>query len=94
MSQESIAAEIQATSYLEAEQKLNRAGLLGNQHAYYYLACLYALTNRFTEAIALLGKAKEAEVLPNVEELLQDEWLAPLKTQEVFAEFLSQLETR
>ncbi len=94
LSQESIAAEIQATSYLEAEQKLNRAGLLGNQHAYYYLACLYALTNRFTEAIALLGKAKEAEVLPNVEELLQDEWLAPLKTQEVFAEFLSQLETR
>jgi tetratricopeptide (TPR) repeat protein len=94
LSQESIGEEIRESSYLEAEQKLGRAGLLGNQHAYYYLGCLYALTARFSGAIAFLKKAKDAEVLPDVEELLQDEWLSPLKNLDIFAEFLSQLETR
>ncbi len=94
LSQEFLALDLQTKAFLDAEQKLNRAGLLGNQQSYYYLACLNALTGRFVEAVQLLKKAKEADVLPNVEDLLQDEWLSPLKSQEVFAEFLSYLETR
>lgn len=78
--------------YLEAEQKIIRAGQLGNQHAYYHLACLYSLNGRLNEAMNLLEKASRLDILPPVEELLHDEWLEAIRKTENFSYFLSHLE--
>lgn len=78
--------------FLNAEQKISKAGQLGNPHAYYHLACLYSLTNRFDESMKLLNKAKKLDVLPPVDEILEDEWLDNLRSQEMFTEFLYNLE--
>ncbi|NGX56031.1 MAG: hypothetical protein K1060chlam5_00265 [Candidatus Anoxychlamydiales bacterium] len=77
---------------LNAEQKISKSGSLGNPHAYYHLACLYSLTNRFDEAMELLNKANKLDVLPPIDEILEDEWLENLRSQEMFTEFLYNLE--
>lgn len=86
--------EIKKQYYLEAEQKIIKAGQLGNQHAHYHLACLYSLTNRFEEAILFLEKAKSSDMLPPIEEMLDDEWLDNLRTTEIFSNFLHQIEKK
>lgn len=78
--------------YIEAEQKLLTAGKLGNQHAYYHLACLYSIMNKFSQSYTLLKQAQEQDVLPNIEELMQDEWLENMRTTELFTQFIQQLE--
>ncbi len=80
--------------YREAELKIIRAGQLGNQHAYYHLACLYSLTTRPADAMYLLEKALKLDVLPPIEELLQDEWLEGVRITEPFTQFLTLLESR
>nr|NGX35172.1 hypothetical protein [Candidatus Anoxychlamydiales bacterium] len=89
---ENIEEENQKKYYLEAEQKLIKAGRLGNQHAYYHLACLYSLSSKFEEAINFLAKAKEIDMLPPIDEILDDEWLDNLKTQDLFSQFLYEIE--
>ncbi len=78
--------------YIEAEQKLLTAGKLGNQHAYYHLACLYSIMSKFNQSYMLLKQAKEQDVLPCVEELMQDEWLENMRSTELFTQFIQQLE--
>jgi tetratricopeptide (TPR) repeat protein len=85
---------LQNQYYQEAEQKINRAGQLGNQNAYYHLACLYSLNNRLAEAMNLIEKAAKLDVLPSMEELLHDDWLESLRKTESFAHFLAMLESR
>jgi tetratricopeptide (TPR) repeat protein len=80
--------------YMEAKQKLVKAGQLGNLDSYYTLACLFALTNNPQEAVHFLSKAHKQEVLPPCEELLQDEWLENLHSTELFSQFLSEIETK
>jgi tetratricopeptide (TPR) repeat protein len=80
--------------YADAEQKLNRAGQLGNLNAYYNLACLYSIMNRPEEAMDLIRKAQKADALPSVEEIVEDEWMDNLRQTEMFAQFLSNLETK
>lgn len=80
--------------YLEAEQKILRAGQLGNQHAYYHLACLYSLMQRFQEGMTFIKKAYELKILPPVEELIADEWLEGLRHTESFEKFLHHLESK
>ena len=80
--------------YLEAEQKMIKSGQLGNQHAYYHLACLCSLNKNFDQAINLLEKAKEVDMLPPIEELLDDEWLDNLRESELFSQFLYQIEKK
>lgn len=80
--------------FTDAEQKLLRAGQLGHLSAYYNLAGLYSITSRYAEAMEFLQKAEKSNVLPPIEEMLDDEWLDNLKQTEIFAQFLANLETR
>ena len=81
-------------TFLEAEQKLIRAGQLGNQQAYYHLACLCSLLGRYNDSMNLLEKAQDANLLPTLEELVDDEWLEGLRSTESFSRFLSHLEAK
>jgi tetratricopeptide (TPR) repeat protein len=80
--------------YMDAEQKLSRAGHLGNEGAYYNLACLYSILGRSKEAMEFLRKAYVARALPGIDELLDDEWLDNLRATEAFAQFLAALEAK
>lgn len=80
--------------FLEAEQKLIRAGQLGSQHAYYHLACLYSLLERYEEALIFVQKAYKHEVLPPVEDLVADDWLEGLRQTKGFDDFINQLESK
>jgi tetratricopeptide (TPR) repeat protein len=80
--------------YWDAEQKINRAGQLGNPNAPYTLACLYSVLNRTPEAMAFLKKALDARALPPLEEILEDEWLEPLRSTPAFTQFFSDLEAK
>jgi tetratricopeptide (TPR) repeat protein len=80
--------------FLEAEQKLIRAGQLGSQHAYYHLACLYSLLERYQESLVFIQKAHKHGVLPPIEELVSDDWLEGLRHTKGFDDFLLQLESK
>ena len=92
---EQEALQQQKNHYLEeAEQKIIRSGQLGNQHAYYHLACLYSLLNRCEESLKLLKQADRQEVLPSIEELMEDEWLDNIRLTEGFQIFIKAIETK
>lgn len=65
----------------QAEHRLFHSISLGNIHAYYNLACLYALTERPVEAIYFLQKAEQADALPPADDVIHDEWLDALRDQ-------------
>jgi tetratricopeptide (TPR) repeat protein len=92
--QQSLYFSDKTQSYDEAEQKIIRAGQLGNQQSFYHLACLYSLKNRLDEAMFFLKKASESEVLPSFEEMEEDEWLENLQTTEDYIDFIQKLETK
>jgi tetratricopeptide (TPR) repeat protein len=91
---ENFSKETQKYNYMEAEQKIIKSGQLGNLHAYYYLACLYSLTQRYDEAINFLEKAKNLDMLPPIEEMLDDEWLDNLRATDIFSQFLHEIEKK
>ncbi len=78
--------------FLEAEKKILRSGQLGNLHAYYHLACLYSLLNRLEESMYFLEKSHEMEILPVIEEVMQDDWLDNVRETKAFGEFMSKVE--
>jgi len=80
--------------YRDAEQKLIQAGKLGNQQAYYYLACLYSLTNKVNESMYFIQKGRDLKALPPIDEILDDEWLENLRSTEAFSHFLYHLESK
>ncbi len=80
------------TYFYEAEQKIMKSGQLGNQCAYYQLACLCSLTERYEQAINFLERAKKHDAIPPIEEIMEDEWLENLRSQESFTQFISYLE--
>ncbi|HEY4255479.1 MAG TPA: hypothetical protein VGM34_03940, partial [Chlamydiales bacterium] len=80
--------------YLDAEQKIFRAGRLGHPSSHYHLASLYSLLGRTTEAMALIQKALASRSLPPLEDMLADEWLEPLRSTSEFASFLQDLEAK
>lgn len=90
----SIEPEVADQYYADAEQKLIRAGQLGNQNAFYNLACLYSILRRYEEAMDFIYKSESACALPAIEEMLEDEWLDNLHNTETFTRFLSHLETK
>jgi len=77
-----------------AENKLFQAARLGNQTAYYHIACLYCITDRHDEALQFLKKADEEDVLPPVDEMIEDEWLEGLQINSSFQSFLSYLQAK
>jgi tetratricopeptide (TPR) repeat protein len=80
--------------YGDAEQKISRAGQLGNGSAYYCLACLYSILGRTNEAMEFIGKSLTARALPPIDEMLDDEWLDNLRDTDSFAQFLNALEAK
>ncbi|MDP1608130.1 MAG: hypothetical protein Q8L98_02310 [Chlamydiales bacterium] len=80
--------------YFEAEQKIIRAGSLGNANAHYHLACLYSILGRYPEAMNLIRQALHLKALPPFEEILEDEWLDNLRSTKEFTQFISALEAR
>jgi tetratricopeptide (TPR) repeat protein len=89
-----IDAEFMDQLYLDAEQKISRAGGLGNPHAHYHLACLHSILGRTYEAMDLIRQALSARALPSLDELLEDEWLENLRNTQVFSQFLVDLEAK
>lgn len=77
----------------QAEQHFLQASALGNQIVYYHLACLYTLQNNFPDAIHFLEKAFECQLLPTLEDMMEDEWLAPLLSTVHFQNFIKRLTT-
>lgn len=80
--------------FREAEFKMMQAAKLGNIHAYYHLACLYSLLQESSKALYFLKKAEHYDVLPSIEELLEDDWLEHVRCTMHFQEFLSYLEAK
>ncbi|MDE3046689.1 MAG: hypothetical protein KGJ02_08650 [Verrucomicrobiota bacterium] len=89
-----IDVEFRDQLYLDAEQKLSRAGHLGNSNAYYHLACLYSILNQTTQAMERIHAAMAARALPSLDDLLEDEWLENLRRTEVFSLFVTDLEAK
>ncbi len=77
-----------------AERILSYAGSLGNPFAYYHLACLYSILNEVDKSIRLFEKAKKMNLLPPLEEILEDEWLDNVRNTEIFSRFLHKLEKK
>jgi tetratricopeptide (TPR) repeat protein len=75
----------------EAEEKFIRAGSLGNEAAYYNLACLYSLQGNYQAAMHYIERAELAGALPPLEELIHDEWLRDLRSTNGFQQFLKHL---
>lgn len=84
--------EVALQSYREAEIKLLHAAKLGNEEAFYQLGCLYSLQGQHEKALFFLQKAHKAETLPDLEDLLEDEWLESLRLTPLFQEFISHLQ--
>ncbi|OGN64405.1 MAG: hypothetical protein A3E80_03970 [Chlamydiae bacterium RIFCSPHIGHO2_12_FULL_49_9] len=80
--------------YMDAEEKISRAGQLGCNGAYYHLACLYSILGRLQEAMEFIHKSLAARSLPTMEELLEDEWLDNIRSTPAFAQFLTALEAK
>lgn len=82
-------------SYLtEAEDKLQHSIALGGTHAYYFLACLYTMKEQFDVAMHYIEKAENFNVLPSLDDLLNDEWLDALRETQLFNQFIHRLKTR
>ncbi len=80
--------------YWDAEQKISKAGRLGNPAAHYHLACLYSILGRTEESMELIRKTLSLKVLPPIEDMLEDEWLDNLRNTESFVQFLNELEAK
>lgn len=80
--------------YLDAEQKINKAGALGQASAYYNLACLYSLLDRTDLSMEFIYKSLSAKVLPPIDHLLEDDWLENVRRTEPFAQFISAIEAK
>lgn len=77
--------------YDQAEVKFQHSIALGSLHAYYNLACLYALTHNPSAAIHFLEKAEQSNALPAPEDVIHDEWLDNLRDQPAYRLFISRL---
>jgi hypothetical protein len=83
-----------AQIYRDAQQQLWTAIGLGNLQAYYHLACIYSLLDECDKAMSWLYQAAHCDVLPAIDDMLQDEWLDNLRATSGFVAFLSYLEQR
>lgn len=89
--QDKTSSDYSLALYELAESKLLHSAALGNIQSYYNLACLYSLMNKHSYAMHFLEKAEEAEALPVLKEILEDEWLENLRVTQAFRNFVAQL---
>lgn len=86
-----IYSEESTKLYEQAESKLLHAAALGCEQAFYNLACLYSFTGNYANALHYMERAEQCNVLPSVNEILEDDWLEGLRETPQFRYFLSQL---
>ena len=89
--EESIKSEYSTNCYIRAEQFLSHAIALGNTRSNYYMACLHSLKNNVEAAVHFLKRTKTHDVLPPLDTLLEDDWLAPILNTQAFISFLEEL---
>lgn len=77
--------------YEQAERKFLHAIALGNTHAFYNVACLYALTKNMPAAMHYLERADISNGLPPTEDVMHDEWLDNMRHHAPFRAFISYL---
>lgn len=75
----------------QAESKFQQAVALGNMHAFYNLACLYALMNNPTAAVHYLERADNCGTLPSIIDVMHDEWLEGIQNDPLYRQFISRL---
>lgn len=75
--------------FRQAETHLLQAASLGNSQAYYQLAGLYSLTDRFQNAMHFIERTQFFGALPPIVDLLHDEWLEGLRHTPSFRQFLN-----
>jgi len=90
-SSDALEAEI---CYRDAEVKLIQAVKSGNLQGYYQLSCLYSLLGQVEKSLVFLRKTDFFNALPDVEDLMEDEWLDHVRCSEEFQEFLHYLENK
>lgn len=74
----------------DAEQKLTKAAKLGNIQGYYHLACLYSLMEECEKSMYFLLKSDYFNALPDLDELLADDWLDNLRSTSDFQAFIAE----
>lgn len=86
-----IHPEFSRAYYEQAERKFLHAIALGNTHAFYNVACLYALTKNISAAMHYLERADFCNSLPPTEDVMHDEWLDNMRHHAPFRAFISHL---
>ncbi len=81
---------VRHSMYESAKANFMQAHSLGSLVVLYNLACVCALQQKSADALVYLRKAKQADVLPDVEDLLDDTWLEGLRGKPEFQEFLQE----
>ncbi|MBI3900628.1 MAG: hypothetical protein HY324_00595, partial [Chlamydiia bacterium] len=94
LAQSTFDPDLASQLYWDAEQKIAKAGSLGNSCAYYNLACLYSLLERTDEAMQFIHKSFAARSLPTLDEIAEDDWLLNLRATPEFSNFFSTLEAK
>lgn len=74
----------------EAEGQFLTAIMLGETHAFYELAGLYSLVGLYPQSIDYLRKARNGGVLPEKEDLYDDEWFVGLRATHEFQRFVEE----
>lgn len=77
--------------FQRAEYELMQAASLGNTEAYYQLVGLYSINENYPFALHFLEKARFFNVLPSIEDLLNDYWLDGLRKTPEFRFFITSL---
>lgn len=72
----------------DAMAKLQRSLNLGNYHALYNMCCACVMAGELPKALKYLKRTFEAGIHPPIEDILEDEWLEPLKKVEGFQELV------
>lgn len=86
--------ELSQKLYEQAEDKYLHALALGSMSAFYNLACLYSLTKNHTAAMHYLERAEVAGSLPDLDDLMHDNWLESLRETSMFRNFIATLSQR
>ncbi len=72
----------------DSEKKMRQAMALGEQEAYFHLACLYSMKNSPMEALYFLKMAQSKNAMPEPEELMYESKLEVLRSYEPFHSFI------
>lgn len=84
-------ADSSSALYERANQAFMQALALGHLPVYYNMSCLYSLIGNHTLAMHYLQKSEEVNALPEIDDIMHDEWLEGLRHTASFRNFISQL---